>query len=261
MSNSLSFESRVSQPLAGKISDFDGLRVKDFYGDVINLLNMSRGLEDMISGDSANAAAERGDLQRAEQILEVERRLGTLHRCAIESAVIYMNVLMHELYERPRTEINMNVFIQKAEAPALNPGILLSAYRLNVFRNKIITHHETRRMAARSTSATGERRQAPLPPNMGMADEDVVAIMGLKETYKASDPVLDREENQFGILRRLFETVPVFAASGAKNSDRTVVDKIAERGGVESPTIAEILQTLDDFSDELVRLWSSRSNP
>lgn len=246
------FRKAVSEPLEGRLPGYDCGRVEGAYQDVANLLEMIHETAARRGEANLFEAAERRDDAMVWHIQACEERIATLQRSIMNAAVIFLHVFLHELFDRPEREVTIRQFVDTEPARTIDEGVLLRTYCLSVFRNKLVAHHDVARMNARTTSASGERRQAPLPIGISMPDEDADVLRAIQQRTWAEVPEVADEKNSFNLLQLLFERTPVHAAAGGRNADRAVVDTIAGKGGVRSPTHDEVVATIDRFSAEVV---------
>jgi hypothetical protein len=160
-----------------------------------------------------------------------------LHRASIEATYIAFNVLLQELCARPDRPISIISFCNSQAATAITqPAWWTAVYKLAIYRNRLVAHHDV----PRRNASSGDRL-SPLPPDSRLLEEAVTQLQDIQARRGcAAAPA-----NSFQLLAYLFDHVPVSFGPTGQTPDRKLVDRLLEHGGLPSPSVAEIEELID----------------
>jgi hypothetical protein len=231
------FGKLVVQPLTAHCQSLNPFRVRTAYEDLQN----AYALVQEFQGEAG--------FHRAAQIYS---RLSTYFKALFVFADIFTSVLLSETVGKPG--LSLNKFIDKPHPPLLklSTSHLLSAYCIVIYRNKVIAHHDVKRLHSYKWSSNEKHMVlVPMPERFHIARADALALLRLKSKYETVIPNLAEKTNEYVLLKALFYGIPIGSLS-LITDDRKEINAIAERGGCESLTPNEVVEALDKFAMEVV---------
>lgn len=248
------YRTRVAVPLNVAFGYRQYMRVDSGYRDVLVLARMADEVARTIGDKDVFSIGGPDRNNRITELMEREERHDVLHRAAIVASGICMELLIHDAAGRPnlgRKSATVEWFARNRlkKAAQMDDQALSKAYALTQYRNKMIVHAGSPRSSGKIISATKNRRLVSIGLGAGPNPQDVETIHALRAMYLPSSD----ETNFHMVKNRLFLEVPVIR-SGEWNQDRDEIDDIVDRYGATSPTIAEAIDILDNFSLRLVDL-------
>jgi hypothetical protein len=144
--------------------------------------------------------------------------------------------------------------VHRSRFAALDGHALLLAYRLRMFRNKLVTHPPGELVGASMGNGLAHeaRRLAPMRWRRVVSDDDVervraVARDAVNEVSGVAEELADAG-NIWALLQLLFDGVEPLSEDGQRSVLRQRVDKlVGELGGVASPTMEGVVKTMVAF--------------
>jgi hypothetical protein len=248
MTDMLDRSSPLRELLHARCSGRSELRVVVTFRDVIELVELH---DEAATGAHAIDTRDWAKLDESEGEKLVKRgwRADALHRSVIEASHRAMSVLLHELTGRPTHEVPVQKQLERpSSAKFEHRDAWQGLYCLATYRNKIVTHHEVpRKTGGALTDRDGIRRLAPLPEDFHVSKPDARRLREIRDSTSVAVG-----ENDFDLLEKLFYAIPV-TFGGPQSDFRREIDKIAERGGVKSPTVPDILNWLERGATDALR--------
>jgi hypothetical protein len=243
------FDHTILNVISKHLSNFPSLDMYHAYFDLLLICEEVINLEkqqpiNILFNEEAN--------EQEKQLAYKNTRLtSVLLKASYMIADIFTCRLLGGLHSKK--SMSMNNFINSGDIrfSNLRKTSLLSIYCLAIYRNKLVTHHDFKRIGAYPTDINGVRRLAPLPESFKISIENITELESLRNKYQNENPQLRELENPFVLLTNLFYSIPVGEIKN-KNPDRTAIDKIAEIGGCDSLSAAEIINVIDEFCVEVV---------
>ena len=245
------FRKKITEPLKKELPDFDDLRVVSSYEDLLVVSELANEIEAKIMGQDPFTLAEAKQYDDVHILIEQQYRLATLLKALYLFSDIFVSVTLSEVLIW--SEVTLVKFLNKPRQPLLSISVseLLSVYCAVIYRNKIIAHHEVKRQYSFIWGPGPSSAYVPLPKQFFIQAADARVLRQLTDVYKASIPLLAKENNQFEQLQLLFYNIPI-GSLGQINNDRRLIDKIAEQGGCKSMSREEILTAIDQFAQAVV---------
>ena len=166
----------------------------------------------------------------------LRHRTPALHRAIYQVSHIVITELVRTHYKL-QGKAELTALVAKAQnytwLLTWPPDLLLRAYCLGTYRNKIVSHHDEERQTGSDSGGRGGRDHTLLtycviPP------DDETTLLELAGRWSG------------GCRHRLFYQIPVLDGA-TKGKDRVLIDGIAARCGVESRTVDEVLLTVLDL--------------
>ncbi len=149
----------------------------------------------------------------------------------------------------------------RARFAALDEAALLGAYRLRVFRNKLVTHPPDTLTGASVSRIVDHAatRLWPLRWGQDLPDGSIEVVHALARRAELTVPGVAEElsgtGNLWELLQLLFDGVPPLDGDGRRSELRAEVDRLVGKlGGVRSPTMAEVIETMTLFLTALAVL-------
>jgi hypothetical protein len=221
-------------------------RVAAGFEDVQVLMTLHR----QAGAEAARHPDEQASESEIRRYFELGRAADALHRALIVAAHGAVTVLLHECAGRPSSEMNVAKLLRSPQAAHLTPRSAWQAlYCLGVFRNKIIVHHDVPRMLSTMTEADGTRRLVPMPEDFHLDRSDAQRLCEMRDVSGIGTGI----DNDFELLEALFYNLPVNFGL-APTRPRQEINQIAERGGVKSQSVAEIVDALVLALDDIAVL-------
>lgn len=170
----------------------------------------------------------------------------------LKSLFIFADIFISLLISQSTNKLgsSLNKFLKNPCVPLLNlsTDMILPAYCVVIYRNKVIAHHDFQRSDAYFISPTNnEIRLFPFIAQNRVLSSDNTIIENLKNKYIDSIENLRNEKNYPEILRILFHGIPIGGFGKEINKDRVVINRIAEVGRCRSLSSNEILSAVDKF--------------
>lgn len=248
------FRKLVVEPLTAHCPNLNGFRVVIAYEDLQNTYALVQEFRIEVGNHDIFEAAESGGEEAVHRATQIYSRLSTHFKALFIFADIFASVLLSETVGKPG--LTLNKFIDKPQPPLLKLSIsqLLPAYCAVIYRNKIIAHHDVKRLHSYKWSSNEKQIVlVPMPEQFHIAKADAIALLRLKGKYEAVIPNLAEKTNQYILLKALFYGIPL-GSLGLITDDRKEINAIAERGGCESLTPEEVVEALDKLAMAVVNI-------
>lgn len=239
------FKKRIGDLLRAQISISSIVRIENAYEELATIYELIHKYQaDAVKLNSSDPDF-RGNM----------RYLALLHKVLFLFADQFVTSILSEAVgERGLT---LKKFLKNPRPPLsnLSPTKVLSAYTIVVYRNKIIAHHDVKRIYGLKWCRNLEHfTLAPLPEHFHVAKSDAESLQRLKSKYMNDIAGIEFENNQFAQLNLLFYGIPIGSLRNI-NMDRQKVNEIAKRGGCESLTSAEVMKAMEEFSCAVTELF------
>jgi hypothetical protein len=235
--------------LRSKISTFRSTRVESAYEDLFDLAALAEEIEASVADRDVFQLTEAVEYEEASFVVHRHHQIVTLLKALYIFSDVYISIMVSELIDKPG--ITLNKFLSSEKHPLTNFPMdkILPAYCVVAYRNKVIAHHDVRRMPAHIMGPkSGQHRLVPMSERFYISESSVAELARLKSSYVDRVPELKNENNHFEQLKILFYNIPV-GEFGNINADRKKIDRIAEQGGCNSMTCNEIMKALDAFTE------------
>jgi len=249
------FRKLVVEPLTTYCPTLNRFRIGTAYEDLQNTYALVQEFQIEAGKHDIFEAAETEGEDAAHRAIQIHSRLSTHFKALFIFADIFASVLLSEAVGKPG--LTLNKFIDKPQPPLLKLSInqLLHAYCTVIYRNKVIAHHDVKRLHSYKWSSNENRIVlVPMPEQFHIAKADASALLRLKSKYEAVIPNLAEKTNQYILLKTLFYGIPI-GSLGLINDDRKEINVIAERGGCESLNPDEVIEALDEFAMAVVSVF------
>lgn len=262
-----SYESLIRR-LGSVLPDVNVTRVSTAYDDVLAFAAVHQQLGDEASSLAVDdwthlTLAEQEQMARAV-------RCGSDMDAMLAAAIVFGDLtnvaLLQELFGKRAEDVSVLWLSSRHASPnlrswasRLDVGALVGAHALRVYRNELVLHFGQ----PRTRSATWRHRD-PLSRRLspihfpGATEASHAQLEALRRRYSHLDRVSAVTEvepgrhNFWELLEALFYSLPPLRGT-APSSDRSYVDRLAKHGGIRSPTMDEVLETLTRFAQAVVR--------
>ncbi|HEX9758121.1 MAG TPA: hypothetical protein VGB26_10010 [Nitrospiria bacterium] len=236
-------EPRVTAPLKKLFPTLDETQIWSAYRDFLNIYCLIKECEKNLGkGDVFDLKNNNAPHSEIELHLIYKSFIESLLKALFMFGDILIKVTVTQLFGKWDREN----FLKLHFPPFLIPQhVLLPVHCITVYRNKLIVHHDVRRMQGFFTS-NGKFHISPLPQGISAPEEETAKVEYLCRKYGKFIGGLESEPNYFNRLNLLFKHIPL-VVNGEGNPDRTDIDRIAEKGGCKSLTDEEVLAGCDCF--------------
>lgn len=245
------FRKNISS-LVTKISTFRTRRVESAYEDLISLAIIAKEIEGNIAGQDIFDLNKVSDNQQVFSTIQKQGQIVALLKALYLFSNIFISILLGELINIKKISLIRFLQSKNQMLTSLSMDKILPAYCIVVYRNKVIAHHDIRRMSSYTIGhGNVQFRFAPLPEDFHISNNSITELARLKSSYVSTVQDLRNVDNQFEQLKILFYNIPI-GELGDINPDRNKIDHIAEEGGCTSMTRDEIIQAIDTFTKAIV---------
>ena len=228
-----------------KVDTFEERRVEGAYQDLLLLVTLADELNDQVKDQDLFEPPY--DPDKVQAITDRYHQLAAILKAIHFFANILYDVLLSEVTNRAKFAVNDLVRKPDPRLKRLSTQRILPAYCVVAYRNKVIAHHDVRRMSSfKFKSGALQLRLIPFPERLHLERTNVEIINQLRYKYKDDIKELEAEVNAYNLLRILFYGVPI-GELGSVNPDRKKIDRILEAGGCISMTADEIIVATDEF--------------
>lgn len=246
------FHNIITRPLERSIPNFDSTGFESYYEDLLSISNLADEVRNLTSGKQFFQLLDVGDKKNAQILLKQHREIITL----LKALYIFSTIFINEITSRAVNIMgtSFNVFLRKPKKPllSLSTDAILPAYCVVVYRNKLIAHHDIRRLYSYSFDEKGINSSIlPMSELFQISEHDTQNVRILAKQYEKSLPQIKGINNLYEQLEFLFYNIPI-GNLGSISADRMEIDSIAERGGCRSMTLREIIKAVDDFAITVV---------
>jgi hypothetical protein len=236
-----------------KVPALHDIRIEGIYTDFLVLTVLFEELNDEVRDKDLFDYLDDKQENEWRRLIIRHRQLVSILKAIFIFADVFISVLISEVTDT--LGLSLYKYLTKPRRPLENLSTIsiLPAYCVVVYRNKVIAHHDKRRMNSFVLSGRGDDvRLIPFPEKFGISPQNVSKLKNLKLKYIDTIEGLRSEDNNYELLRILYYGIPV-GELGKVNEDRKTIDQIVQDGGCKSMTSNEILKSVDDFFVAVVK--------
>ena len=226
------------------VSDFEFSRCSGAYRDLINIQSIQKTLDSQVT--VVDVFDPDIDNKLKNSYFHYVQKSATLIKSAYTIANIFVNIFLREI--TGRNKISLWNFIQRHHKnfQKLNLDKILSVYCIVIYRNKIIAHHDVSRWDSISIDKNTGQVSYIKPVSYSVPDRASDKLNKLKNKFTPKFQTLSNLNNIHEITEILFYKLPI-GSMGKVSSERREIDNFAEKLGVKSLNIGEIIQGVDTF--------------
>ncbi len=258
------FRENVINPIRSEFHDW-GI-VYGSYLDILNILDIAHDLCSKQIDQDLFQLLERKEFEQASILRMIQNQVITLLKGMYLFANIFVDRFLIEITHTDGITLqqflgNQTNLMKFRNYQKLNLTKLLSTYCIVMFRHKMLAHFDVYRCEGARLEGMDSRLHfsGVGDKSTGFPKDEIVHIDTLKKKYSEEFPELIKLDNYYEISKYLFYHIPL-GANGAINSDRLIrkektgIDNIIEKSGVESNSFNEIINSIDEFVLEFVRI-------
>jgi len=227
-------------------------RILSAYEDFVHILDAHLSYSPEKTGRGLELLPNRIDTNLSKTIADESAKSITLLKAAYLFAVIYMEMLLGFLCEKP--SISFNNFLKHRQSSKINVSELTFSYSIAVYRNKFIAHHDKFRIQSSSSKIRiGELRLLPIGWGIQLAEEDRNSLETLEKKYLSYEGIESSSNPQAPlseIATKLFYLIPPSHGKDGGH-ERLEINRLAEIIGVHSLTAKQLLDSIDSFTSTI----------
>ena len=239
------YDSLIEIPLKNKWKAADYPRIRAHYQDALSMAQMVHELE--------KAPFALGTTQS----IEHSNKISSCLKALFHLSAVYFSVVLHELSKRPPRASSLQIFVQKPTISNNNRrNQLLGAYCVELYRHKLVTHHDCYRIGGSTRSPDGIWRLRPTTPSLSAINALQRELTILKTRFGPKIQGLPKENNLPEIAKLLFYGIPLPTA-WTSLCDRKRINNVVEEIGCASMSSTEVVTALDAFSKAIIKFPKS----
>jgi hypothetical protein len=238
----------------------DWVVVSGAYEDLLNIYTLVEEKSKMTCKKNLFKLLEKKKYSKASKLYLNQSQIITM----LKSFHIFSNIFITRFLIEITNDMDITLwkFVHKQNSSKkfkhynqINPSKLLSTYCIINYRNKLVSHHNVYR--GEGASINGIKSKLIYfgisKDSTGFPQKEVHNVDRLKKKYVIKFPVLEKIDNYNEISEFLFYNIPI-GLIGTKNEDRLLINNVIESSGVKSLSFEEIINSIDEFIHEFVRI-------